>query len=191
MPNLSKIEMPDGTILDIPGTTDSVVSKTANGLCPQLPNETTTRKYLRQDGQWIQPPNTTTGTTYSAGSVPANTTFGTNGSIKNVYDKVATLGETYKSQSYSGSMVTGANSPNFITLPAGKWLILTDGYMYHSITDQPVPMGLGKNTGYDIRGFQPSLIETITSATNYYIWNIENVSVNTIDLTIKAIRIGV
>ena len=30
--------------------------------------------------------DTTTGTTYTAASVPANTTFGTNGSIKNVYD---------------------------------------------------------------------------------------------------------
>jgi hypothetical protein len=30
--------------------------------------------------------DTTTGTTYAAGSVPANTTFATNGSVKNVYD---------------------------------------------------------------------------------------------------------
>lgn len=41
-------------------TTYSVVSKTANGLCPQLPNETTTTKYLRQDGTWVAPPNTNT-----------------------------------------------------------------------------------------------------------------------------------
>jgi len=32
--------------------------------------------------------NTTTGTTYAAGSAPANTTFGTNGSIKNAYDSL-------------------------------------------------------------------------------------------------------
>lgn len=32
-----------------------VVSKTANGLVPQLPNETTTTKYLRQDGTWAIP----------------------------------------------------------------------------------------------------------------------------------------
>jgi hypothetical protein len=31
-------------------TTYNVVSKTAAGLVPQLPNETTTTKYLRQDG---------------------------------------------------------------------------------------------------------------------------------------------
>lgn len=34
--------------------------------------------------------NTTTGTTYNAGSVPDNTTFGTNGSIKNCYDSLNT-----------------------------------------------------------------------------------------------------
>ena len=40
-------------------TTYGVVSKTANGLAPQLPNESTTTKYLRQDGSWQVPPNTT------------------------------------------------------------------------------------------------------------------------------------
>lgn len=36
-------------------TTYGVVSKTANGLAPQLPNETTTTKFLRQDGSWEVP----------------------------------------------------------------------------------------------------------------------------------------
>jgi hypothetical protein len=43
-----------------------VVSKTADGLVPQLPNETTTTKYLRQDGTWVAPPDNNT--TYSAGT---------------------------------------------------------------------------------------------------------------------------
>lgn len=43
-------------------TTYGVVSKTANGLTPQLPNETTTTKYLRQDGTWAVPPDTNTNT---------------------------------------------------------------------------------------------------------------------------------
>lgn len=43
-------------------TTYGVVSKTANGLAPKLPNETTTTKYLRQDGTWAVPPNTDTNT---------------------------------------------------------------------------------------------------------------------------------
>ena len=41
-------------------TTYSVTSKTAAGLAPQLPNETTTTKYLRQDGTWQVPPDTNT-----------------------------------------------------------------------------------------------------------------------------------
>jgi hypothetical protein len=43
-----------------------VVSKTADGLAPKLPDETTTTKYLRQDGTWVEPPDNST--TYSAGT---------------------------------------------------------------------------------------------------------------------------
>lgn len=42
-------------------TTYGVVSKSADGLAPRLPNETATTKYLRQDGTWSVPPNTTYG----------------------------------------------------------------------------------------------------------------------------------
>lgn len=35
-----------------------VASKTASGFMPQLPNETATSKYLRQDGTWQVPPDT-------------------------------------------------------------------------------------------------------------------------------------
>lgn len=44
-------------------TTYGVVSKSASGLAPKLPDETTTAKYLRQDGTWAVPPNDNT--TYS------------------------------------------------------------------------------------------------------------------------------
>lgn len=50
-------------------TTYGVVSKTANGLAPKLPNETTTTKYLRQDGTWQTPPDTNT--TYGAATQSA------------------------------------------------------------------------------------------------------------------------
>lgn len=42
-------------------TTYEKVDKSSDGLCPKLPNETTTTKYLRQDGAWAVPPNTTYG----------------------------------------------------------------------------------------------------------------------------------
>lgn len=41
-------------------TTYNVVSKSADGLAPQLPNETSTTKYLRQDGTWAVPPDNDT-----------------------------------------------------------------------------------------------------------------------------------
>jgi hypothetical protein len=61
----------DITALGIPAsdTTYAAVSKTAAGLAPMLPNETTTTKYLRQDGTWVVPPDTNT--TYAAVSKTA------------------------------------------------------------------------------------------------------------------------
>lgn len=66
-------------------TTYGVVSKTANGLAPQLPNETTTTKYLRQDGSWQVPPNNNT--TYAAGT--GTTITGTNNAINVTYGTAA------------------------------------------------------------------------------------------------------
>ena len=118
----------DGTWVVPPNTTYSVVSKTANGLCPQLPNETTTTKYLRQDGTWVVPPNTITGTTYNAGSVPNNTTFGTNGSIKNAYDGLNTSKMNKAELIYTNSSSTTAMGATTLTLSKAisnfKFLIL-------------------------------------------------------------------
>lgn len=50
----------DGTWGTPANTTYGVVSKSANGLAPQLPNETSTTKYLRQDGTWSVPPDNNT-----------------------------------------------------------------------------------------------------------------------------------
>lgn len=84
-----------GTSPKFTDTTYAVVSKTANGLVPMLPNETTTTKYLRQDGTWVVPPNTDTNnavtqtaTTTNANyevlfSVTADNTTRTEGARKN------------------------------------------------------------------------------------------------------------
>jgi len=66
---LTAVEKSDITALGIPAqdTTYGVVSKTANGLAPQLPNETTTTKYLRQDGTWQVPPDNDTTYTVATG----------------------------------------------------------------------------------------------------------------------------
>lgn len=65
--NQTNTESPD-YIKNKPG----VVSKTADGLVPQLPNETTVTKFLRQDGIWSTPDfvKTTEGKITSYGSNP-------------------------------------------------------------------------------------------------------------------------
>ena len=96
---LTAVQKSDITALGIPAqdTTYGVVSKTANGLAPQLPNETTTTKYLRQDGTWQVPPNDNTKNT--AGST-------------NSTSKLFLIGATEQSanpQTYSNSSVYATN----------------------------------------------------------------------------------
>ena len=57
-------------------TTYSTVSKIAAGLCPILPNETTTTKYLRQDGTWQTPPDNNTWNAMTGATSSANGTVG-------------------------------------------------------------------------------------------------------------------
>lgn len=45
-------------VITVHKKTVQTVSKQGAGLCPQLPNESATSKYLRQDGSWAQPPGT-------------------------------------------------------------------------------------------------------------------------------------
>ena len=73
------------------GTAGSLAKFTAAnkvGAGPALGNSTTT--FLRNDGSWAAP----TGTTYAAGSVPANTSIAANGSVKNVYDALKAYSST-------------------------------------------------------------------------------------------------
>ena len=96
---LTAVQKSDITALGIPAqdTTYGVVSKTANGLAPQLPNETTTTKYLRQDGTWVVPPD--------------NDTKNTAGST-NSTSKLFLVGATEQSanpQTYSNTNVFATN----------------------------------------------------------------------------------
>ena len=59
-------------------TTYEKVDKSSDGLCPKLPNETTTTKYLRQDGSWAVPPNTT----YSVATTSKNGLMSSNDKAK-------------------------------------------------------------------------------------------------------------
>ena len=64
------------TTVELTDTTYAVVSKNGNGLCPQLPNETTTTKYLRQDGSWVVPPDTNTTYSFTGGTNKFTVTSG-------------------------------------------------------------------------------------------------------------------
>jgi hypothetical protein len=117
--SLTAVQKSDITGLGIPAqdTTYGVVSKTANGLAPQLPNETTTTKYLRQDGTWQVPPD--------------NDTKNTAGST-NSTSKLFLVGATEQSanpQTYSYSGVYATNG----TLTASN--------------AQAVLIGVNSNTG--------------------------------------------
>ena len=109
-------------------TTYGVVSKTANGLAPQLPNETTTTKYLRQDGSWVVPPNDNThNTAYlyagaSNGSANAATTNGNtyliikDGSSVSTRNKITGTGATSVSSDANGVItINSTNTWNAMT----------------------------------------------------------------------------
>lgn len=97
--------------------------------------------FLRNDGQWATPANTTTGTTYAAASVPNNTTFGTNGSIYNVYNatKHSTLTVTlaaaswnaYNQQAVGAAGVTASNLVQVSPDPA-SWTAAAQAGIYCS-----------------------------------------------------------
>lgn len=76
---IASIAQTNGLISALKKTVSTVAKGTA-GLCPALPNETTTQKYLRQDGTWVAPPiatstsKTGSGTTVTQ-TIAANTTL--------------------------------------------------------------------------------------------------------------------
>lgn len=88
-------------------TTYSAVSKTASGLCPILPNESTTTKFLRQDGTWQVPAYTQLPTFY-------NIVFNNGSSNVLTYDPDGSASKTIK----AGSNISFSVSSNTLTISA-------------------------------------------------------------------------
>lgn len=97
-------------------TTYGVVSKTANGLAPKLPDETETTKYLRQDGTWTIPPDTK----YSAATTSANGLMSSTDKVRvdNLYKRIAGYAVTAGTTSAYTASITG------VTLTAGTMIAL-------------------------------------------------------------------
>ena len=70
-------------------TTYGVVTKSSAGLCPVLPNESSTSKYLRQDGAWVSPPNDNT--TYSFSNNSPTLAWSTTSTIGTVGETALTV----------------------------------------------------------------------------------------------------
>ncbi len=82
-----------------------VVTKTANGLVPKLPDETTTTKYLRQDGAWADTPVPTAediGALPADGNAVSATKATQDGNGNNIADTYAT--KAVATQSANGLM---------------------------------------------------------------------------------------
>ena len=109
--------------------TKDVVSKSANGLAPMLPNETATTKFLRQDGSWAVPPS-------GGGSVTVDSSLSTtsenpvqNKVITNALNtKLTTSGLTLGSADATISLSANGYQWGHITVPNGRTLICPAGY---------------------------------------------------------------
>lgn len=138
---------------ELPGT----VSKTAAGLAPQLPNETTTTKYLRQDGTWAEPPGQDYSTaTQSADGLMSSTdkakldAFGT----ASTYALKTDITGMYK---YKGSVATASALPS-----SGQEI----GDVYN-IEAASAYGGAGMNVAWNGTAWDPlGEIFSITSITN-------------------------
>ena len=137
---------------ELPG----VVSKTANGLTPQLPNETATTKFLRQDGSWEVPPGVTSTATQSADGLMSSTDktkldgFGQ----ASTYALKTDIANMYK---YKGSVATATLLPS-----SGQEI----GDVYN-IEAASTYGGAGMNVAWNGTAWDPlGEIFSITSVTN-------------------------
>ena len=131
-------------------TTYSVTSKTAAGLAPQLPNETTTTKYLRQDATWQVPPDTISCAYCTTAAGTAAKTASCSGYVLTAKTWILVIITTANTSASALTLningkgaktiyINGtASSASNYTLPAGSYLVYYNSYYYFR-TDGTLP----------------------------------------------------
>lgn len=110
-----KVETNGSAYVNVPwtdtntNTTYDVVSKTGNGLCPALPNETSTTKYLRQDGTWQVPPDNNT--VYTHPTTAGNKHIPSGGSSGQILKWSANGTAVWANVDSGGGIIYGSSEP--------------------------------------------------------------------------------
>ena len=100
---------------------------------------------------------------------------------------LANIGVIVSSETYTGTIPEYGYCPKTITLPAGRWLITTYGYVSDGTTYHP--FGLGLNNEVVTRGLQPTWFIVSDGTSTIYIWNLLGTQINAYNLTIEAISL--
>lgn len=133
--------------------THDVVSKTSPGLTPQLPNETATTKFLRQDGTWVVPPDTNT--TYGVATTSVNGLMAS--ADKTKLDGIATGANNYTLPTASASVLGGVKVGTGLSIASGVLSVTNAGTIaWNSVTGKPATFPSAPHTHMSVSGTQPT-----------------------------------
>lgn len=161
-----------------------VVSKAASGFAPQLPNEATTTKYLRQDGTWQVPPdtNTTYGNMKGATASAAGTAGLAPAPAKGAQNSYLTGGATYQNVDDHAAAFTSSDVADGSATAWTSVAKLASGETHKSIFEKLSTMF--KNVRYLYKMLGTTNISSIGDGT-------VTGAVNALNTGIEAIHFGI